>query len=82
MDKEVEEAESLDSGGMPAAVISDQVAFSEVPQSGDNSMTNMGDESFLRKVEKEEAKEQKNYNPDERTDTAEEDDTDEEEADS
>lgn len=82
MDKEVEEAESLDSEGMPAAVISDQVAFSEVPQSGDNSMTNMGDESFLRKVEKEEAKEQKNYTPDEHTDTAEEDDTDEEEADS
>lgn len=82
MDKEVEEAESLDSEGMPAAVISDQVAFSDVPQSGDNSMTNMGDESFLRKVEKEEAKEQKNYTPDERTDTAEEDDTDEEEADS
>ncbi|QFG52946.1 DNA gyrase subunit A [Chryseobacterium sp.] len=82
MDKEVEEAESLDSEGMPAAVISDQVAFSDVPQSGDNSMTNMGDESFLRKVEKEEAKEQKNYNPDERTDTAEEDDTDDEETDS
>ncbi len=82
MDKEVEEAESLDSEGMPAAVVSDQVAFSEVPQSGDNSMTNMGDESFLRKVEKEEAKEQKNYTPDERTDTADEDDTDEEEADS
>ncbi len=82
MDKEVEEAESLDSEGMPAAVVSDQVAFSDVPQSGDNSMTNMGDESFLRKVEKEEAKEQKNYTPDERTDTAEEDDTDEEEADS
>ncbi len=82
MDKEVEEAESLDSEGMPAAVISDQVAFSDVPQSGDNSMTNMGDESFLRKVEKEEAIEQKNYNPDERTDSAEEDDTDDEEADS
>ncbi|MDF0719556.1 DNA gyrase subunit A [Kaistella sp. PBT33-4] len=82
MDKEVEEAESLDSEGMPAAVISDQVAFSDVPQSGDNSMTNMGDESFLRKVEKEEAKEQKNYAPDERTDTPEKDDTDEEEADS
>ncbi len=82
MDKEVEEAESLDSEGMPAAVISDQVAFSDVPQSGDNSMTNMGDESFLRKVEKEEAKEQKNYTPDERTDSADEDDTDEEEADS
>ena len=82
MDKEVEEAESLDSEGMPAAVVSDQVAFSDVPQSGDNSMTNMGDESFLRKVEKEEAKEQKNYTPDERTDTPEKDDTDEEEADS
>ena len=59
MDKEVEAVEELEGEDLPAGVISDQVEFSEVPLSGDNSMTNMGDENYLKKVEKEEEKEQK-----------------------
>lgn len=61
MDKEVEEAEALDSDGLPSAVISDQVEYSDVPLSGDNSVSNMGDENFLRQVEKDEEKEQQEF---------------------
>src|SRR5690606_22815512 len=61
MDKEVEEAEAMDSDGLPSAVISDQVEYSDVPLSGDNSVSNMGDENFLRQVEKDEEKEQQEF---------------------
>lgn len=82
MDKEVEEAEVLDADGMPAAVISDQVEYSDVPLSGDNSMTNMGDENFLRKVEKDEEKEQKAFRQEDDGDDSESDNADVEESDS
>lgn len=61
MDKNVEGEtdEELRSNGeeMPAAVASDVVEFKDAPQSGDNSISNMGDENYLKKIEKEEEKE-------------------------
>lgn len=61
MDKNVEGEtdEELSSNGeeMPAAVASDVVEFKDAPQSGDNSISSMGDENYLKKIEKEEEKE-------------------------
>ena len=81
MDKEVEEAEALDSDGLPSAVISDQVEYSDVPLSGDNSVSNMGDENFLRQVEKDEEKEQQEFLKEDGSD-AEDNSADEEGSDS
>lgn len=57
MDKEVEEVATDEDSDMPAAVASDVVEFKDAPQSGDNAFTNMGDEAYLKKIEKEEVKE-------------------------
>lgn len=81
MDKEVEEAEALDSDGLPSAVISDQVEYSDVPLSGDNSVSNMGEENFLRQVEKDEEKEQQEFLKEDGSD-AEDNSADEEGSDS
>ncbi|MBP0611852.1 DNA gyrase subunit A [Chryseobacterium sp. cx-311] len=81
MDKEVEEAEALDSDGLPSAVISDQVEYSDVPLSGDNSVSNMGDEKILRQVEKDEEKEQQEFLKEDGSD-AEDNSADEEGSDS
>ena len=81
MDKEVEEAEAMDSDGLPSAVISDQVEYSDVPLSGDNSVSNMGDENFLRQVEKDEEKEQQEFLKEDGSD-AEDNSADEEGSDS
>ncbi len=59
MDKEVEEAE-LETPELPVNnVDSSNPEFKDAPQSGDNSFTNMGDETYMKKIEKEEEKENK-----------------------
>src|SRR5690606_15351852 len=55
MDKEVEIVEEEAEGAKPAEVHSDLVEFSGTPQTGDNAISNMGDEKTLRKIEDEEA---------------------------
>ena len=62
MDKEVEEDETEGEEGaenLPGAVNSDVVEYSDSPQTGDNAVSNMGDEAYLKKIEKEEEKENK-----------------------
>ncbi len=59
MDKEVEEVD-LETPEVPSDnVDSSNPEFKEAPQSGDNSFTNMGDETYMKKIEKEEEKENK-----------------------
>lgn len=57
MDKDVEEIIDEESEGLPAEVHSDLVEFKDVPQTGDNAVSNMGDEKVLRKIEEDEEKE-------------------------
>ena len=62
MDKEVEEEETEGEEGaenLPGAVNSDVIEFKDSPQTGDNSVSNMGDAEYLKKVELEEEKENK-----------------------
>ncbi len=59
MDKEVEEVD-LETPEVPSDnVDSSNPEFKEAPQSGENSFTNMGDENYMKKIEKEEEKENK-----------------------
>ena len=62
MDKEVEdlEQELLEDEGFKAAVSSDKVEFSATEQTGDNQVTNVGDEQALRAIEEEEKNAKKN----------------------
>ncbi|AZI20358.1 DNA gyrase subunit A [Chryseobacterium taklimakanense] len=58
MDSDVEDdTDEVSTDALPGAVNSDNIEFSEAPQTGDNSISNMGDESYLKKIEKEEEKE-------------------------
>ncbi|MCC2589852.1 DNA gyrase subunit A [Chryseobacterium sp. MFBS3-17] len=59
MDKEVEDEDEHTDEELPGAVLSDQVEFSNAPQTGDNAISNMGDEKYLKKIEEDEQKEQK-----------------------
>ena len=61
MDKEVEEEanEEENSENLPNATTSDVVVFKDSPQTGDNAVSNTGDEAYLKKIEKEEEKENK-----------------------
>ena len=62
MDKEVEdlEQELLEDEGFKAAVSSDNVEFSATEQTGDNQVSNVGDEQALRAIEEEEKNAKKN----------------------
>lgn len=62
MDKEVEdlEQELLEDEGFKAAVSSEKVEFSATEQTGDNQVTNVGDEQALRAIEEEEKNGKKN----------------------
>ena len=62
MDKEVEdlEQELLEDEGFKAAVSSDKVEFSATEQTGDNQVSNVGDEQALRAIEEEEKNAKKN----------------------
>lgn len=57
MDKDVEEIIDEESEALPGEVHSDLVEFKDVPQTGDNAVSNMGDEKVLRKIEEDEEKE-------------------------
>lgn len=58
MDSDVEDdTDEVSTDALPGAVNSDNIEFSEAPQTGDNAISNMGDESYLKKIEKEEEKE-------------------------
>ncbi|WP_277110740.1 DNA gyrase subunit A [Chryseobacterium taklimakanense] len=58
MDSDVEDdTDEVSTEALPGAVNSDNIEFSEAPQTGDNAISNMGDESYLKKIEKEEEKE-------------------------
>ncbi|MCG7280591.1 DNA gyrase subunit A [Chryseobacterium taklimakanense] len=58
MDSDVEDdTDEVSTETLPGAVNSDNIEFSEAPQTGDNAISNMGDESYLKKIEKEEVKE-------------------------
>ncbi|MGV8916015.1 MAG: DNA gyrase subunit A [Kaistella sp.] len=58
MDKDVEEIIEDEEGSedRPAEVYSDLVEFHDVPQTGDNAISNLGDADVLKKIEDEEAK--------------------------
>jgi len=57
MDKDVEEeTEGESTETLPGAVDSVMPEFKDVPQTGDNAISNMGDEEYLKKIEQEEAK--------------------------
>jgi len=57
MDKDVEEeTEEESTETLPGAVDSVMPEFKDVPQTGDNAISNMGDEEYLKKIEEEEAK--------------------------
>lgn len=55
MDKDVEEVEDSEEP-LPGAVDSLIPEFKDAPQTGDNSISNMGDEAVLKKIEEEEEK--------------------------
>ncbi|WP_332021175.1 DNA gyrase subunit A [Kaistella sp.] len=57
MDKDVEEEDENTQEPLPGAVESALPEFSDVPQTGDNAISNMGDEAYLKKIEEEEEKE-------------------------
>ncbi len=58
MDKDVEEDEEIDAESPDAEnVDSSNPEFKKTPQTGDNSVSNMGDAEYLKKVEEEEQKE-------------------------
>ena len=59
MDKDVEEEEENTQEPLPGAVESALPEFSDVPQTGDNAISNMGDEAYLKKIEEEEEKEKR-----------------------
>ncbi|MGZ5263446.1 MAG: DNA gyrase C-terminal beta-propeller domain-containing protein, partial [Kaistella sp.] len=56
MDKDVEEVENSEEP-LPGAVDSLIPEFRDAPQTGDNAISNMGDEAVLKKIDEEEEKE-------------------------
>ncbi|KIA90528.1 DNA gyrase subunit A [Kaistella jeonii] len=57
MDKDVEEIIEEDAEALPGEVDSNLVEFSDSEQTGDNAISNIGDEKELKKIEEEEEKE-------------------------
>lgn len=57
MDKDVEEEDENTQEPLPGGVESALPEFSDVPQTGDNAISNMGDEAYLKRIEEEEEKE-------------------------
>ncbi|MGC4130585.1 MAG: DNA gyrase subunit A [Bergeyella sp.] len=74
MDKEVEEDDENESGeNSTESIDSSNPEFKTAPQTGNNAVSNMGDEEYLKKVEQEEAEEN------EKIEKAEEEDEDDSE---
>ncbi len=61
MDKDVEEIEETENpeAELPGAVDSVLPEFKDAPQTGDNAISNMGDAEYLKKIEEQEAEENK-----------------------
>ena len=59
MDKDVEEEDENTQEPLPGAVESALPEFKDAPQTGDNAISNMGDEAYLKKIEEEEEKEKR-----------------------
>ncbi|QNS42121.1 DNA gyrase subunit A [Chryseobacterium manosquense] len=61
MDKDVEEVEETENpeAELPGAVDSVLPEFKDAPQTGDNAISNMGDAEYLKKIEEQEAEENK-----------------------
>ena len=59
MDKDVEEVEAVEEEALPGAVDTLIPEFKDAPQTGDNAISNMGDEAVLKKIEEEEEKEKR-----------------------
>ena len=60
MDKDVEEDDEENTQEiLPGAVESALPEFKDAPQTGDNAISNMGDEAYLKKIEEEEEKEKR-----------------------
>lgn len=61
MDKDVEEVEEAENpeAELPGAVDSVLPEFKDAPQTGDNAISNMGDAEYLKKIEEQEAEENK-----------------------
>ena len=59
MDKDVEEVEAVEEEALPGAVDTLIPEFKDAPQTGDNAISNMGDEAVLMKIEEEEEKEKR-----------------------
>ncbi len=81
MDKDVEEAELVDetdgettTAPRPGEVDSDNIEFKKTPQTGDNSVSNMGDEEYLKKVEEEERQQENDTDSIEETDDSDSED--------
>lgn len=61
MDKDVEEVEETENpeAELPGAVDSVLPEFKDTPQTGDNAISNMGDAEYLKKIEEQEAEQNK-----------------------
>lgn len=61
MDKDVEEVEETENpeAELPGAVDAVLPEFKDAPQTGDNAISNMGDAEYLKKIEEQEAEENK-----------------------
>ncbi len=64
MDKDVEEEEENGEETLPGAVESALPEFKDAPQTGDNAISNMGDEAVLKKIEEEEEKQNRQIEKD------------------
>ncbi len=74
MDKDVEdEGEENEDGNFATVVDSDNPEFKDSPQTGDNTISNMGDEKYLKKVEEEEARENRKIEEEKEDDNTSED---------
>lgn len=71
MDDEIAESEEESTETLPGAVHSDLVEFSGAPQSGDNAVTTLGDEAYLRSIEEQEKKDNEEIEKNEADDSSE-----------
>ncbi len=69
MDKDVEEEEENGEETLPGAVESALPEFKDAPQTGDNAISNMGDEAVLKKIEEEEEKQNRQIEKDKEGDS-------------
>ncbi|UFK97692.1 DNA gyrase subunit A [Kaistella faecalis] len=69
MDKDVKEVEAVEEEALPGAVDTLIPEFKDAPQTGDNAISNMGDEAVLKKIEEEEEKQNRQIEKDKEGDS-------------